>query len=140
MAAQHGTRSVLLCSSLRMKSTQSELIIGRPLLRQVSHVVEAAKKIAPVKQAKKAVSKATKVVKKAAPKAKKAVSGGGASFWYGPDRPGFLGKDPILLHLVCCFHSGIACVGLFTEDGFERMCKGFLMVMCRPLHRRALIP
>ena len=70
-------------------------------------MVEAAKKIAPVKTAKKAAAKATKVVKKAAPKAKKAVSGGGASFWYGPDRPGFLGESPssasVLLHscLVC---------------------------------------
>lgn len=53
---------------------------------QASHVVEAAKK-APVKSAKKA---ATKVVKKTASKAKSAVSG--ASFWYGADRPGYLGE------------------------------------------------
>ncbi len=57
-------------------------------------MVEAAKAKLPVKQAKKAVAKATKAVKKAAPKAKavaKKATGSGASFWYGPDRPGFLG-------------------------------------------------
>lgn len=56
---------------------------------QASHVVEAAKK-APVKTAKKAAAKATKQVKKAASKAKS--GGSGAAFWYGPDRPGFLGE------------------------------------------------
>ena len=54
---------------------------------QASHVVEAAK--APVKTAKKAVAKATKAVKKTASKAK---SASGAAFWYGADRPGFLGE------------------------------------------------
>ena len=54
---------------------------------QISTVVEAAKKPLPVKKAQKAV-------KKVASKAKSQVKGGasGAAFWYGPDRPGFLGK------------------------------------------------
>lgn len=54
---------------------------------QISTVVEAAKKPLPVKKAQKAV-------KKVASKAKTQVKGGasGAAFWYGPDRPGFLGK------------------------------------------------
>lgn len=55
---------------------------------QASHVVEAAKK-APVKTAKKAAAKATKAVKKTASKAK---ASSGASFWYGADRPGYLGE------------------------------------------------
>ncbi len=69
-------------------------------------MVEAAKAKQPVKQAKKAVAKATKAVKKAAPKAKavaKKATGSGASFWYGPDRPGFLGARA--LPLLPLFHS-----------------------------------
>ena len=54
---------------------------------QMSTVVEAAKKPMPIK-------KAQKTVKKAASKAKSQVKGGasGADFWYGPNRPGFLGE------------------------------------------------
>ena len=53
----------------------------------MSTVVEAAKKPMPIK-------KAQKTVKKAASKAKSQVKGGasGADFWYGPNRPGFLGE------------------------------------------------
>ena len=53
----------------------------------MSTVVEAAKKPMPVK-------KAQKTVKKVASKAKSQVKGGasGADFWYGPNRPGFLGE------------------------------------------------
>lgn len=42
-----------------------------------------------MKTAKKAAAKATKAVKKTASKAK---SASGASFWYGADRPGYLGE------------------------------------------------
>ena len=54
---------------------------------QISTVVEAAKKASPVK-------KATKTVKKAASRVKSQAKGAtsGAAFWYGPDRPGYLGK------------------------------------------------
>jgi hypothetical protein len=54
---------------------------------QISTVVEAAKKASPVK-------KATKTVKKAASRVKSQAKGAtsGAAFWYGPDRPGFLGE------------------------------------------------
>ena len=54
---------------------------------QISTVVEAAKKASPIK-------KAQKTVKKAASRAKSQAKGAtsGAAFWYGPDRPGFLGE------------------------------------------------
>ena len=66
------------------------------IVLQISTVVEAAKKPLPVKKAQKAI-------KKVASKAKSQVKGGasGAAFWYGPDRPGFLGKSRPRLSLLC---------------------------------------
>ena len=66
---------------------RSACVIEAMLVLQMSTIVEAAKKPMPIK-------KAQKTVKKAASKAKSQVKGGasGADFWYGPNRPGFLGE------------------------------------------------
>ena len=69
------------------QSWRSACVIEATLVLQMSTIVEAAKKPMPIK-------KAQKTVKKAASKAKSQVKGGasGADFWYGPNRPGFLGE------------------------------------------------
>lgn len=57
---------------------------------QASNVVEAAKTV------KKVAKTVTKTAKKTASKAKGVAKGAkpsGAAFWYGPDRPGFLGES-----------------------------------------------
>jgi len=71
-------------SSFTGTALQSKATRGQ---RQISTVVEAAKKPLPVKKAQKAVKKTLNKAKSQV----KGASSSDASFWYGPDRPGFLG-------------------------------------------------